>query len=633
VSNDKIYDVVIVGGGVAGSILAKWLTQHGKEVAMIEAGSDDASSYLGYQSYVDRFYKLPNRPNAPYPQNDNAAMPGIPYPEDKTFEPKAWNNPKDKYWIQEGPIPFGSDYTRALGGTTLHWLGISIRNVPNDFHIKKAYEHGRDWPVEYKDMMPYYRRAEYELGVAADVKQQSYLGVEFEEDYAFPMQAFPSSYLDKVLGKAVDGTTFKDGDKEYPIKIVPTPQARNAMPNPKAGINSMTAPEGPVAWKKAHPDTKDPGFRPIGNPTDLGVGLGERCEGNSSCIPICPVQAKYNAMKTLAQADKKFLDLRSQCVASKILLDENRKKVTGVEYKCYKDSSKSDHSTETIKGRIYVLAAHAVENAKLCLISGVANSSDQMGRNLMDHPYINFSGLYHKKIWGYRGPDVTSGMPLMRDGEFRKERASFRTDIGNWGWVFPKGAPASIVEDMVETQGLYGATLRAKLEDQGPRHMRIGYLIEQLANPENRVLLHDKHGKVHLDQLDIPRPVIQYDVDDYTLAGMESATKLTEQIFKVAGIEMQEQVTGSGNKTYKGKKSYKGKKYTFWGSGHLIGTHIMGDDPHNSVVDSYQQTHDHENLFMAGCGSHPTSGTANPTLTMAALTFRTLDKILEKLKN
>jgi len=139
--------------------------------------------------------------------------------------------------------------------------------------------------------------------------------------------------------------------------------------------------------------------------------------------------------------------------------------------------------------------------------------------------------------------------------------------------------------------------------------------------------------QVHLDQLDIPRPVIQYDVDDYTLAGMESATKLTEQIFKVAGIEMQEQVTGSGNKTYKGKKSYKGKKYTFWGSGHLIGTHIMGDDPHNSVVDSYQQTHDHENLFMAGCGSHPTSGTANPTLTMAALTFRTLDKILEKLKN
>jgi len=629
VSNDKMYDVVIVGGGVVGSILAKWLTQHGKEVAMIEAGINDANSYLGYQSYVDRSYMLPSRPNAPYPQNDNAGMPGIPYPEDKTFEPKAWFDPNDQYWIQEGPVAFGSDYARALGGTTLHWLGIALRHLPEDFHIKKTYGHGRDWPVDYKEMMPYYRRAEYELGVAADVAQQSYLGVEFEENYVFPMQEFPSTYLDKVLGNAVDGMTFKDRGKEYPIKIVPTPQARNAMPNTEAGVNSMTAPEGPVAWKKAHPNAEDPGFHPIGNPTDLGVGLGERCEGNSSCIPVCPVQAKYNAMKTLAQADKKLLDLRSQCVASKILLDESRKRVTGIEYKCYKDSSKPGHSTETIKGRVYVLAAHAVENAKLCLISDVANSSDLMGCNLMDHPYINFSGLYHKKIWGYRGPDVTSGMPLMRDGEFRKERASFRTDIGNWGWVFPKGSPASVVEDMVENQGLYGAKLRAKLEDQGPRHMRIGFLIEQLPDPGNRVLLRDKNGKgkEHLDQLGIPRPVIQYDVDDYTLAGMESATKLAEQLFKVAGIEMQPQAHGSGS------KSYKGKTYPFWGSGHLIGTHIMGDHPHHSVVDSYQQTHDHENLFLAGCGSHPTSATANPTLTMAALTFRTLDKILEKLKN
>ena len=38
-------------------------------------------------------------------------------------------------------------------------------------------------------------------------------------------------------------------------------------------------------------------------------------------------------------------------------------------------------------------------------------------------------------------------------------------------------------------------------------------------------------------------------------------------------------------------------------------------------------------LFLAGCGSHPTSATANPTLTMAAMAFRTLDKILEKLND
>ena len=57
----------------------------------------------------------------------------------------------------------------------------------------------------------------------------------------------------------------------------------------------------------------------------------------------------------------------------------------------------------------------------------------------------------------------------------------------------------------------------------------------------------------------------------------------------------------------------------------------MGDDPCTSVVDSYQQAHDHDNLFLAGCGSQTTTATANPTLTMAALAFRTLDKIMEKL--
>jgi len=600
------------------------LTAQDKEVVLLEAGKPDALSYQGYQAYVDQFFVLPNRPNAPYPQNDNAGMPGIPYPQTEEKSPSAWLS-GEQYWIQEGPVSFGSDYTRALGGTTLHWLGIAMRHVPNDFHIETSYEQGLDWPVDYETMMPYYRRAEYELGVAGDVKEQSYLGITFEEGYVFPMQSFPMSYLDNVLEEDIRGMTFEDGDLEYSIEIISTPQARNAMPNPLARFESMTAPEGPIAWKAANPDAEDPQFRPVGNPTRLGFGLGERCEGNSSCIPICPVQAKYNATKSLARANDDFLDIRSQCVASKILVDEDNKLVTGIEYLRYADSSKSRHTQETVKGRIYVIAAHTVENAKLCLISGVANRSDQMGRNLMDHPYLNFSGLYSKKIWGYRGPDVTGGMPLLRDGEFRDEHAAVRTDIGNWGWVFPKGSPGAVVDDMVESQGLYGTALRAALEDQGPRHMRIGFLVEQLPDPENRVVLEDKNGKRQLDQMGIPRPIIHYDVSDYTLAGMETAHRFAVEMFDKAGIVMQTQVPGSGH------REYRGKTYEFWGSGHLIGTHIMGDDPDTSVVDSYQQTHDHANLFLAGCGSHPTSATANPTLTMAALTFRTLDRILEKL--
>lgn len=629
------YDVVIVGAGMVGSVLAKWLTQEGKKVLLLEAGKAEAQTYHGYQSFVDRSYLLPGLPNAPYPQNNDAGMPGIPFPANKESDPTAWFNPNDQYWLQKGPVAFGSDYARVLGGTSLHWLGIAMRHVPGDFELKTEYGQGLDWPVNYQEMEPYYRRAEYEMGVSADVDEQNYLDVEFAEGYVFPMESFPMTYLDYALNDDIRGLTYTEGDETFPIEIVPVPQARNGTPNPDARLNSMVAMEGPLNWQARHPDrdkNPDPHYAPLGNPSVRGVGLGDRCEGNSSCIPICPVQAKYNSGKSLVQAKQKNLVLKTQCVASKIIKDEESSLITGLEYIHYGVSPESPHTKHTVTAHIYVIAAHAVETAKLCLMSDVANSSDQMGRNLMDHPYINFSGLYPRKIWGYRGPDVTGGMPLMRDGKFRKDRAAFRTDIGNWGWVFPKGAPYSLVDEWVESGGLYGRALREKLEDEGPRHMRIGYLIEQLPDPNNRVTLEDEQGNVELDHLGLPRPVIHYDLDDYTLAGMDAAERLTDAIFKKAKIEKQPQTRGSGTKVYRDKEGNK-KVFQFFGSGHLIGTHIMGrdDQKDSTVVNSWQQTHDHENLFLAGCGSLPTSATANPSLTMTAMTFRTLDKILEQL--
>ncbi len=68
------------------------------------------------------------------------------------------------------------------------------------------------------------------------------------------------------------------------------------------------------------------------------------------------------------------------------------------------------------------------------------------------------------------------------------------------------------------------------------------------------------------------------------------------------------------------------------GAGHLMGTYRMGDDPKTSVVDSRQRSHDHQNLFLVGSGTFPTVGTANPTLTLSALTLRTADSIVDDLK-
>jgi choline dehydrogenase-like flavoprotein len=72
---------------------------------------------------------------------------------------------------------------------------------------------------------------------------------------------------------------------------------------------------------------------------------------------------------------------------------------------------------------------------------------------------------------------------------------------------------------------------------------------------------------------------------------------------------------------------------TYGGAGHIMGTYRMGDDPKTSVVNSFQRSHDHNNLYLVGSGTFPTGGTANPTLTLSALALRTADSIIGDLKS
>ena len=63
------------------------------------------------------------------------------------------------------------------------------------------------------------------------------------------------------------------------------------------------------------------------------------------------------------------------------------------------------------------------------------------------------------------------------------------------------------------------------------------------------------------------------------------------------------------------------------GADHIIGTYRMGTDPATSLVNLQGRTHDHPNLYLVGSGVFPTSGTANPTMTLAALAMWTGETI------
>ena len=603
-SKKNEYDVVIVGAGITGGIVANQLALEGNRVLILEAGVKKDFSFKSYRDYLDNFYKNPIKtPNSPFPSNPLAPQPMV--TDVKGIKDGVQQFKKSGYFKQNGPAPFQSTYTRSKGGTTLHWLGTCLRMLPSDFKEHDLYKKGKNWPINYYDLMPYYQMAEKEIGVSADVEEQKFLGLTFDKDYVFPMTKIPQSYLDKKLTEWTKEAKFDYEGKRYDYSVVSTPVGRNSTPNPKYN--------------------KGEGYQPVGavgNPD-----LGQRCEGNSSCVPICPVQAKYNALKTLDKAVKNGVVIKSQCVVSEILTNEKTGEVTALKYKEYEnaDSLKNEddclYTEKTITAKRYVLSAHCVENAKLMLASDFKNKN--IGQNLMDHPVFLAWGLAPENIGAFRGPGSTSGIPSLRDGYFRKDRSAFRIEIGNWGWNWPTGSPTTDLSNRLE-EGKFGKELRASMLNQVQKEFRIGFLIEQQPSPNNSVTI-DKRYK---DKLGNYRPIINYNITDHEKEGMLAAKAFSKQFFNTIKGEEKSKY----DPTHDGYILYKGEELWSQGAGHLAGTHLMGTTKENSVVDKDQRSHDYKNLFLTGCGNMPTMGTSNPTLTIAALAFWAAKNIASDLK-
>jgi choline dehydrogenase-like flavoprotein len=589
-TGNEAYDVVVVGAGVNGALIAKHLTRARLRVLLLEAGPGTASAFDGYTRHLDHFYSASGKgPESAWPPAANA-------PQPDTADVRTGAG----YFVQAGPHKYASSYSRLLGGSTLHWLGVSLRMLPEDFELRSRYGVGRDWPLRYADIEPYYRSAEWEIGVSADVADQAHLGVEFPDGYDYPMRRVPPSYSDQVLAAAVDGMQVTVGGQNVGLKVRSYPAARNSIPR------GAYAPVGAVDER-----------------LEAQV-LGQRCAGNTACTPICPIQARYHAGKTLAQAERGYLHVIAQAVACRILVDPVSGMVAGIEYQRYDDPDSPRHTVHLASGRAYVLAAHAVENAKLMLASGLGGANDLVGKGLMDHPALYAWGLSPVPVGAYRGPLSTSGIEDLRGGAFRAAHAAFRFDIGNDGWRPATGAPDTTVADAVRRQGLFGTSLRENLAATLPRQVRFSVAVEQLRSPANKISIDPRY----VDPLGNPRPVISYHIDDYTLAGMAAATGVYRHIFAKAGIR---DCTDAAKSAWFPEARYNGTTFHYHGMGHFGGTHVMGSSSQDSVVDPDQRSWEHRNLYLVGSGSFPTMGTSNPTLTMAALTLRTAEHMLVEL--
>ncbi len=532
-------DVLVIGAGISGAMVATRLAQSGVRVTMLEAGPriDRGKAVVQFYNALVKVPECayPNTAYAPHPRSDDL----------------------DSYYVQTGPQKFASTYLRQVGGTTWHWLGTCLRLVPDDFHLAARFGRGVDWPLDYAKLEPWYSEAEGEIGVAGDSADD--LGSPRSRPY--PMPAIPMSYLDGHMVKAFAGTSYQ---------VRATPQGRNSEVR----------------------DDRPP------------------CCGNNSCIPICPIAAKYDGAVHVARAEKAGVRLLAQHVVDRIEVGANGR-ITAVRFK------RPDGSLGRLSARVFVLAAHAIEIPKLLLMSkgpgapnGVANSSDQVGRNLMDHPVQLSYALAGEPVWPYRGPLSTSGVENTRAGDWRASRPSFRIEIGNDGWSWPTGAPTSDARTL-SAKGLRGEALQKALREITSRQVRFGTLTEQLPDPENRIV--PDYGQ--LDRLGLPRPRISYRLDDYTKAGLAEARRIHEQAFLRMGAS----------------EIHHNPDSKFQGAGHVMGTARMGTDAGHAVVDAELRAFDHPNLFIQGSAVFPTGGAANPTLTIAALALRSVEAIRKSL--
>jgi glucose dehydrogenase len=527
-------DVLIIGSGVAGALLACKVAKKGARVVVMEAGPrvDRAEAVQRFQS------AYPKTPESAYRQS--------------VFAPHPTTQNPDGFYAQKGPDAFNSTYLRQVGGTTWHWLGTAIRLVPDDFRLQSRFGLATDWPISYADLEPWYCRAEQELEVSGDGSVD--LGSPRSAPY--PAPPVPQSFLDMRWAQALHGTKFD---------VRATPQARLS---------------------------RDSSGRPS-------------CLGSASCIPVCPIQSKYDATIHVAKAEALGVRLLADSCANFIECGEDGR-VVAVRFR------RRDGSEGRVQPKVVVVAANGMETPRLLLASrsnalreGVANRSGLVGRNLMDHPIQLSWALAREPVWPYRGPGSTSGVENFRVSTGRSSDSALRFEFGNDGWSWPTGAPESTARELAMS-GLSGKALDKAIKEQTSRHVRIAALTEQVPQEENRITLDWRR----IEPTGLPGLEVTYRLDPYSQRALTSAKRLNEEMFERLGVS------------------------SFWhkeraqAAGHIMGTARMGEDHRRSVVDRDLRAHDHRNLFLIGAAVFPTGGTANPTLTVAALALRAAEPVV-----
>ncbi len=280
----------------------------------------------------------------------------------------------------------------------------------------------------------------------------------------------------------------------------------------------------------------------------------------------------------------------------------------------------------SVTARAYVLAAGAIENARLLLASddvasrGLGNDRDLVGRYFADHveSFLAASAQFSRRAI------VLAGAPQKR-GEIH-----YQTNVGphpdvQAGEALLNGSLAIIPRDgkLHASPGIAALTnAMTKGAASAGTPALIYARMEQAPNPDSRVRLGGTR-----DALGMRQVVLDWRTTDQDVVSLRRTLEILAEELGA---------TGQGRlriADWIADPEARFRDAEIHGGQHHMGTTRMGDDPAHSVVDRDAKLHGIANLFLAGSGLFPTVGWANPTLTIVALALRLADRLAQILKS
>jgi gluconate 2-dehydrogenase alpha chain len=569
-------DVVIIGMGWTGGILAKELSEHGLKVVALERGAHRAP---------EEDFSVPHiRDELNYSSRHGLMI------DTRRDTLSIRNN------INQEALPMrklGSFLPGdGLGGAGSHWNGHTWRWNDNEFKVRSKYEekYGKkfipadmtvqDWGITYAELEPYYEKFEYTAGI--------------------------SGQAGNIDGKIVQGgNPFEAPRKrDYPLPPLVRSHANELfeIAAKNKGYHTFPMPTSNASKAYTNPDGSQ-----FGQCQYCGFCERYGCESNAKGSPLITVIP-------LAMKQKTF-ELRTHAWVTKIETDKSKKVATGVHYVNVNNGEECFQPAKMV-----VLSAYALNNVHLMLLSGIGKPYDpKTGKGTIGRNYCYQTGagatLFFENDHIFNPFMSTGGLSTMID--------DFHAN-----WDFDRSGP-NFVGGYTVNGGMYhgrpieyhpvpagtprwGAKWKESVQKWYQRAMSIGSSGSVMANRYNYLDL----DPTYRNSLGLPimRMTFDYKENEQRLSA-HAATIINE---------MAQTLNPTHLTKAQARMSWSVVPYQ---STHNTGGTIMGTDPSTSVVNKYGQCWDVHNLFICGASLFGHNAAYNPTGPVGALAYHTSDAI------